>query len=94
MNEEQFRQLAQERGYGDFQTKDHVPSNDSPLHTHDFSVMLLVVEGHFILAFKEGTSDYRVGDVCELDANVMHTERTGPTGARVLSARRVLCAPT
>ncbi len=74
--------------------KHHVPGNESPLHTHEFSVMLLVVKGHFILAFEDSTSNYRVGEVGELDANVMHTERTGPTGAKVLSAKRVLCAPT
>ena len=54
MNEERFRQLAQEQGYGDFQTKDYVPNNDGPIHKHEFSVMLLVVGGSFTLAFQEG----------------------------------------
>ena len=88
MNEERFRQLAQEQGYGDFQAKDYVPNNDGPLHTHEFSVMLLVVGGNFTLAFQEGTTNYRPGEVCELAANVMHTERAGPEGATVLLAKR------
>ena len=88
MNEEQFRQRAQEQGYGDFQVKDYAPDRDGPLHTHEFSVMLLVVEGQFALAFEDGTTSYRPGEVCELAANVMHTERTGPTGAKVLLAKR------
>ena len=94
MNEEQFRQRAQEQGYGDFQTKDYVPNKDGRLHTHEFSVMLLVIEGQFTLAFEDGTTDYRPGEVCELAANVMHTERTGPTGARVLLATRGAGAST
>ena len=88
MNEEQFRQRAQEEGYGDFQTKDYVPNKDGPLHTHDFSVMLWVVGGQFTLAFEDGTTKYSPGEVCELAANVMHTERAGPGGAKVLLAKR------
>jgi hypothetical protein len=36
MNEEQFRQRAQEQGYGDFQTKDYVPNKDGPLHMNRY----------------------------------------------------------
>ena len=88
MNEEQFRQRAREQGYGEVQAKDYVPNKDGPLHTHEFSVMLLVVGGQFTLAFEDGTTNYLPGEVCELAANVMHTERTGPLGAKVLLARR------
>ena len=88
MNEEQFRQRAQAHGYGDFQAKDYVPGHGSPLHTHDFSVMLLVVEGEFALAFEDGTTPYRPGEICELAAHVMHAERAGPAGAKVLLAKR------
>lgn len=94
MNEEQFRQLAHDQGYGDIQTRDYVPNRDGPLHTHEFSVMLLVVDGQFTLAFEDGTADYRPGEVCELSANVMHTERAGPAGAKVLLARRGSSAST
>ena len=89
MNEQLFRQLALEQGYGEFQAKAYVPHNDGPLHTHAFSVMLLVTEGHFSLAFKDGTTNYRPGDVCELAASVLHSERAGPEGATVLLAKRM-----
>ena len=88
MNEERFRQLAHEQGYGELQTKDYAPNHDAPFHTHEFSVMLLVVGGHFTLAFEAGTTNYRPGEVCELAVNVMHTERAGPAGAKVLLAKR------
>ena len=88
MNEEQFRQRAHDQGYGDVQTKDYVPNRDGPLHAHEFSVILLVVGGEFSLAFENGTTDYRPGEVCEFAANVVHTERAGPTGATVLLAKR------
>ena len=57
MNEEQFRQRAQERGYGDFQTKDYVPNRDGPLHTHEFSVMLWVVGGQFRPRLRTGHNE-------------------------------------
>ncbi len=93
MNEAQFRQRAQAQGYGDFQAKDYVPNTDGPLHTHEFSVMLLVVGGAFTLAFEDGTTDYRPGEVCELAANVRHAERAGPLGATVLLAKRAMGVP-
>ena len=88
MNGEQFRQRAHDQGYGEVQAKDYVPNRDGPLHAHEFSVMLLVVGGEFSLAFEDGTTNYRPGEVCELAANVVHTERAGPTGAQVLLAKR------
>jgi quercetin dioxygenase-like cupin family protein len=93
MNEEQFRQRAQERGYGDFQVKEYPPNADSPLHTHDFSVMLWVVSGHFMLAFEDRTDNYHPSESCELAANVMHTERAGPAGAKALVAKKWSSAP-
>ena len=89
MDAQQFRELALERDYGDVQTKAYVPHNDGPLHTHPFSVVLLVTEGNFALAFEDGTSNYLPGEVCEVAANVIHTERAGPEGASVLLAKRV-----
>lgn len=88
MNEEQFRQHARKQGYGDFQIKDYPPNNDGPLHAHGFSVMLLVIQGQFTLAFEDGKTDFLPGEVCKLAANVIHTERTGPAGANVLLAKR------
>lgn len=61
---------------------------DGPLHRHDFSLMLLVVGGAFTLALEERAISYRPGEMCELAAAVMHTERAGPAGAQVLLARR------
>ena len=93
MDEARFRKLATESGYGELQTKAYPPHRDGPLHAHEFSVMLLVVEGHFSLAFEDGVTHYLPGEVCELAANVMHTERAGPVGANVLLAKREVSLP-
>jgi len=88
MNEAQFRHRAREMGYGECQFKEFPPNTDGPLRTHEFSVMLLVVNGEFTLAFGSGSSTYRPGDCCELAADVVHAERTGASGARVLLGKR------
>lgn len=88
LSEQQFRELVRERGYQDLQTKEYPPNNDGDLHPHPFSVMLLVLEGEFALRFADGITHYRPGELCELDANVMHMERTGPTGAKIVLAKR------
>ena len=88
MNEAVFRQRAQELGYGDIAYKNYPPHADGPLHTHEFGVMLLVIEGEFTLARSDEAVTYAPGGVCELAADVMHTERTGSAGARVLLGKR------
>lgn len=88
MTEDQFRQRVQQLGFGDVQVKDYVPNRDGPLHAHEFAVMLLILEGRFALGFENGQTDYQPGELCELAANVLHTERAGPDGAKVLLAKR------
>jgi hypothetical protein len=43
MNEAQFRQRARVIGYGECPFEEFAPNVGGPLHTHEISVMLLVV---------------------------------------------------
>jgi len=88
MSEEQFRQLLRDKGYGEEQFKEYPPDTDGPMHTHDFSVMLIVVNGEFMLARESGVTTYRPGEICELAAGSKHVERTGSSGARILLAKK------
>ena len=88
MNEERFRQELASGGYGEAQFKDFEPGLDGPLHTHDFSVRLMVVSGEFTLAGEDGSKTFRPGEICELSAGVPHAEHTGPAGARVLLGKK------
>jgi quercetin dioxygenase-like cupin family protein len=90
MNEDEFRQQLQERGYGDAQIKEFDPTFDKEMHTHEFSAMALVVSGEFILALESGPTSYGPGDWCELEAGTVHAERTGPSGATILLALKQL----
>ena len=88
MDEEQFRQRLREKGYGEGQFKEFAPNTDGPMHTHDFSVMLLVLSGEFTLARAGGATTFRSGECCELAAGAEHAERTGSSGARVLLGKK------
>lgn len=84
MNGTNFQQQLRDNGFGEGQIKSYPPNADGPFHTHDFNVMLLVLEGPFSLATDDRVMTYEAGEVCKLSAGVRHVERTGPAGARVL----------
>lgn len=88
MTEAQFRQLLHAKGFETPQIKEYAPETDGDMHSHDFDVMLLVQDGPFTLATETGETIYQTGDLCELNAGVLHVERTGADGARVLLGKK------
>ena len=88
MKQDHFLRQTGEMGYGAPAVKDYDAAADGPLHTHPFAVMLLVLDGEFRLVFENSSMTYLPGDQCELAAGVLHAERAGPQGARVLIAKK------
>jgi quercetin dioxygenase-like cupin family protein len=88
MTETQFRQLLRKKGFETPQVKDYVPQAHGDMHIHEFDVMLLVQEGPFTLATETGETTYQAAETCELRAGVLHIERTGADGARVLLGKK------
>lgn len=84
MTENEFRDLLREKGYGDIRFKEYAPHANDSLHTHDVSVMLMVLSGSFTLALESESTTYGPGEICELAAGTLHTEKTGDSGARIL----------
>ena len=88
MDEAQYRERLRKSGYGEAQIRDYEPGLDNKMHTHDFSAMVLVLSGEFILAREGGAATFGPGDCCEVEAGTLHAEQTGPSGATVLVARK------
>ncbi len=88
MNEDQFRQKLRERDYGDPQIEEAGPGPVKDMHTHDQSVMWLVLSGELTMMLESGSMTYRPGDWYENPAGTLHTERIGPEGVTVLLARK------
>jgi len=87
MLEQEFRDLVAEKGFPEPSDHSYAANNDADMHTHDFHVMLYFLEGNFELVLENETIKYGPGDFCELTAGVLHTERTGPSGAKALLSR-------
>ncbi len=88
MNEKQFRQELRKRGYGDPQIEKAEPVPEMDMHTHEQSVMWLVLSGEIEMVLESGSTTFRPGDWYENVAGTLHTERFGPEGVAVLMARK------
>jgi quercetin dioxygenase-like cupin family protein len=88
MTEEEFRQQAREKGYGEPNIKEYGPNEDGDMHTHDATVMAMVTRGELTLALENESTTYTAGESCELTAGTLHCERTGADGATLLIATK------
>ena len=59
-----------------------------PLHTHDFDARILVLEGAITIAWEDGKTTYRKGDVYDVPAGTPHTEIVGAEGVSLLTGKR------
>lgn len=84
MTEEEFRAHCDEKGYGDIKIKDYAPDMYDPLHTHDRSIIAMVLDGKITLEWEEGSTTYAPGDICQFEAGTLHAEKTGSEGARII----------
>jgi len=88
MNEEEFRNLAKEKGYGEIGFQKVGPGPKEEMHAHEHSVLSLVLSGKFIMTTDEGTRVFITGDLCEKPAGTMHREKVGPEGGSFLFAKK------
>ena len=84
MTEDNFRTLCEEKGYGDIKIKSYEPDGYDPMHTHDRSIIGLVLGGQMTLEWEKGSTTYNPDDICEFAAGTLHAEKTGPEGARII----------
>lgn len=57
MNEEEFRKLAREKGYGEVELYEVGPGPEEEMHAHYYSVFSLVLSGDFTMATENWTKD-------------------------------------
>ncbi len=88
MTEDEFQTQATKRGYGEVTSKVHQPDVVNDFHTHPFSAMLLVTDGHFTVTLEESSRVFGPGEWCEVPAGTKHFEKTDNDGATVLFATK------
>ncbi len=88
MNEEEFRKLAKEKGYGEVEFQESDPGPEEEMHAHEHSVLSLVLSGKFTMTTDKWTKVFISGDLCENPAGTMHKEKIGPEGGSYLFAKK------
>ena len=69
MNEQDFLEHTRSLGYGKPQTIELNPNVSGPLHTHEFSVIGLVLSGSVTIAFEDKSVSNEPGEFCEIPAS-------------------------
>lgn len=90
--QEAFEARLRREGYLEILTKTIEPELFIDSHTHPYDVLALVLDGEATIDCGAGPRVYRPGDVLEVAAGVVHTERYGPAGYTFLLGRRHLPA--
>ena len=88
MNEEEFRKLAKDKGYGEIEILEVEPGPKEEMHTHEHSILSLVLNGKFTMTTDTGTKVFITGDMCDNPAGTIHKEQTGPEGGSLLIAKK------
>lgn len=88
MNKDAFVEQLNRDGFDSIREIDVEANQNREMHTHDTTNRLMVLSGQWALVTEDGVTDYPPGEVCELAAGVLHTERSGPEGARLLLGQK------
>jgi quercetin dioxygenase-like cupin family protein len=88
VDENEFRLKAKEEGYSEPEVHEveHAPAKE--MHTHDHSVLSLVLSGQFTMFYEHGATTYGPGDWCENPRGTLHTEQIGTDGVVALVAKK------
>ena len=88
MNELEFRKMAEEKGCGEIEQGEVDPGLEEEMHTHEYSVLSLILAGEFVLTTQDETTVLKAGDWCEIPADTLHKEQTGSETGSYLAARK------
>jgi quercetin dioxygenase-like cupin family protein len=87
-----FEASAKNAGYS-IETSTGTPNKTTHPHAHDVDVRGLVVAGELTLTAQGVSNTYRAGDVFDMPAGCVHSERHGVDGSEVVVARRTPHTP-
>ena len=88
MDEQELRIKALDEGYSEPEIHDVEPSPAKAMHTHDHSVLSLVLSGEFTMINEHGSTTYGPGEWCENPAGTLHTEQIGANGVIALVGKK------
>ena len=88
MDEKEFRKKALDEGYSEPEIHDVELFPAKEMHTHDQSVLSLVLSGEFTMIFEHESTTYGPGEWCENPAGTLHTEQISVNGVIALVGKK------
>lgn len=87
MGQVEFEHAAARDGFKVARTE-MTPGRTTPEHDHAWDIRGMVLEGRFTVDVGGSATSYGPGEVFEVPAGVMHSERHNPDGGLLLIGRR------
>jgi quercetin dioxygenase-like cupin family protein len=84
MDATEFEGSLKRAGFQDIETKKVAADTSTQPHSHPFSVRALVLAGDVTLTSDGQSRTFRAGEVFEMTAGCVHSERHGPDGSTYL----------
>jgi quercetin dioxygenase-like cupin family protein len=88
MNQAEFENKCASEGYAEIVDRTMAANELKAQHAHEFDACVMVIEGEMTITRHGKPEMFGVGDVCLLAAGTVHSEHSGPGGARYLAGRR------
>lgn len=85
---EDYETTARTSGFDEVLERRWAPDTELDIHTHNFDVEAVVIQGEMWLTCDGGARHLVEGDAFTLGRQVPHSERYGPQGATLWVARR------
>ena len=88
MDEKEFRAKAKAEDYSEPEIHEVECALAKEMHTHDHTILSLVLSGEFTMLYEHESNTYSPGDCCVNPAGPLHTELIGPAGVVALVAKK------
>ena len=88
MNETEFRAFAQKAGFREPEVRSQPPGRFFEMQAHDDDLIVLVTAGSVTVDYGEAQYTFELGEMCEVNHGVSHTDAMGPDGASYVLAWR------
>ena len=93
MTEDEFRLFAKKEGYTAPEFKTQPPNAFFDQHAHKDDLIAFIQDGEFIVETDKNRKSFKTGELCIVEAGLVHTDCVGRDGAKYLMAWRAAQTP-
>ena len=93
MTEDEFRLFAEKEGYTAPEFKTQPPNAFFDQHAHKDDLIAFIQDGEFVVETDKNRKSFKAGELCIVEAGLVHTDCVGRDGARYLMAWRPAQTP-